>query len=922
MRRGANRRHSAWLGVRWGVLAAMAATWLLIAGCEVLQPPPTVEHELAVTVTGTGTGTVVSTPDGIDTAAGAMAAAYPRGTTIWLRATPSEGSVFGGFSVASEAGVGCRSGRVATLCILTLEEAVDVTATFSTAPVVTDPESLTVVVEGGGGGRVWTAPIGIDTTASGTFEADFERGATVSVNATPNGDSLLDGFIIDGGVSECGSGSGPTSCVLTLDAATEVTVSFSLDEVAVVAADRFDLVATLPVAGAQIEFLLPWGASVSSVAALNESVALRTATTGDHVRVAWISDAPREGSVIRLILDRVTDPDAISLTEAAAFASASGGDVGATTLRWRNIGDEVPPSATLLDDLPVASASTTLSASFADHRLGDLDANGVLDARDALRWLEVVQGDAFSPFERYHADLDGDDLIDADDLALLLEKLVDPTLPARLNVKPATLSFAQLDPGSGGPGVVLAANLGNQPFSVLSLEQVPSGTAAVVGGEVEGHALGLEVTIPPAHRLGWLPGFATIGADAGQTFDVRLGHLVVLIAGQSNAVGFGLPLHGWPEAPTDRVRMLGNDYVWKDAREPLDDWTGQLDTVSFEEYEPQYSFGTRLGNLLHEATGFVTYLVPAARGGSTALQWQPPSNPLDRSTLFGSAAFRGRVSGALSANPVQAQELPSEGGPVSVLVWFQGESDSSLADRRDRFVERTNRVMNGFRDVLGIPVIYVQLAAHERALRNRQQHAIGELQRNMETGFGGFPRQRFHMVASYDLPLYDEARDVIHLSAYAQRVLAERIDLAVREHVLGEAVDGTGPRLESITRSGSSIRLKTTHVLAAGAYDPAFFAVFDGAPVGNLRDDDYGVNTIPIDGVGRDPSDARSVLIQLARPPDADLVPHVRYMSPAAPPSSTATWDVIAAGVVRAEGDGPGGVGLPLPTFGPAPVAP
>ena len=87
-----------------------------------------------------------------------------------------------------------------------------------------------------------------------------------------------------------------------------------------------------------------------------------------------------------------------------------------------------------------------------------------------------------------------------------------------------------------------------------------------------------------------------------------------LAAGQSNAVGLGAPMDGWPETPSDTVRMLGNDYRWRDATEPLDDATGQLDSISSDGTFVGYSFGTRLGHLLRDATGFPTYLIPAAKG--------------------------------------------------------------------------------------------------------------------------------------------------------------------------------------------------------------------------------------------------------------------------------------------------------------------
>src|SRR5690606_30422303 len=93
-------------------------------------------------------------------------------------------------------------------------------------------------------------------------------------------------------------------------------------------------------------------------------------------------------------------------------------------------------------------------------------------------------------------------------------------------------------------------------------------------------------------------------------------------------------------------------------------------------------------------------------------------------------------------------------------------------------------------------------------------------------------RDDFNMVVTYDLPRSDRH----HLSAFGQRVFAERLDLALREHVFGEDIDGTGPRIVSASRSGATITITVDMPLEAGALDKDYFTVWDGAPTGSLDD--------------------------------------------------------------------------------------
>lgn len=677
---------------------------------------------------------------------------------------------------------------------------------------------------------------------------------------------------------------------------------------------RLDLVSQVPMRAGEVELVRPAGTATVNVVPLRSDLLVRAAVVGDRVQIAWVAPESEAGPQVRLEFDASAEleEDPV-IVRAMVLGSTTGPDLGAGVLAWRNSG-LAPVSGSPLST-PRWEHDPILLAWFAEHPLGDLDESGDLDVRDALLLLDLLRFGNWSDFGRYHGDLDADGGSDVADLVRLLERLVDRTLPPVLDVRPAEISFVQLDPATDRDAIVLIANGGGGDLTVVDWEDVPPGISLEHVGGLEGRSAALRLTLEAPDRHGWRPGY--LGVTLGpQTAKVRLGHLVVLVAGQSNAQGRGANLDDWPHVASATVRMLGNDYRWRDAREPLDDGAGQVDDVSFDNIV-RYSFGTRLGERLHEATGFQTYLIPAALGGSKIFVWLPGDDPLDRTnTLFGSANYRSQVSAGLQPNPIAQTlpALPSEGGPVTAVAWYQGESD---AIDRGRFVDRTSKVFTAFHDELGAPVVYVQLAGHYLEQLHVQQHAIAELQRRMEAGFGDLAAPPdAYMVVAFDLPRSDR----IHLSAFGLRLLAERIELAVREHVLGEDVDGTGPRLSAITHSGGTVvRLHTTRALSDEALDRELFTVYDGEPSGSLDDvTTYGANEIPIESVVRDPTDARAVRITLTA--SAAGAPHVRYMGrpgllPSVSnnnPSHPEVWEIVAPGVVRAAAGG-----LPLPTFGP-----
>ena len=408
-----------------------------------------------------------------------------------------------------------------------------------------------------------------------------------------------------------------------------------------------------------------------------------------------------------------------------------------------------------------------------------------------------------------------------------------------------------------------------------------------------------------------------------------------LIAGQSNAQGRNVELNDPSDAADlgivaadDAVRMLGNDYVWKSAYEPLDDCTGQVDSVSQDPSSGEcvamgnsgVSFGVSLGNEVHQATGGTVFLIPAAKGGSTAAEWRPQNGLYNRSSLFGSAAHRARLAKEERAAPVGFEH---DGKEYGAIVWFQGEAETNTFSEASNFKSRTDEILDAFQAELAAPVFVAQLGriverhygSFQEQDRNLLMQRVRQDQLDLESDSDGR-----YLVVTHDLPLHDRN----HLSAEAQVELGRRVGLAVREHLLGEAgVDGTGPRYTGHDRPDTStvrvnfdrtIRAPTTS--GAGAYS-GYFAVF-------ANDTELAISSIDRgDGTA---GENTAVHITLSSPQPGDV--EVRYLPPEGVVTSATQpekqLNTLLADVVRSAscaepmpGFG-GNLCLPAPAFGTA----
>lgn len=361
----------------------------------------------------------------------------------------------------------------------------------------------------------------------------------------------------------------------------------------------------------------------------------------------------------------------------------------------------------------------------------------------------------------------------------------------------------------------------------------------------------------------------------GLTFTQRLQFLV---GGQSNASGRGV-INALAARGDASTFVFGNDYVWRRAEEPIDDPTNQVDTVSADT-------GSVIpgvighGFAMQAMLGLVSQgrrldLIPCAMGGSTMANWAPGADRLNRATLYGSANYR-RTQAAVAT--------------LTAILWFGHEADAASAS----YATSWSTLVSAFRTDFGasVPFFYCQLAKHTTSATNTQHNNAADVQRRQETGSGdALAMTNMRMVVTFDQPLID----AIHLNDTAQRVVGQRMALAIRQHVLGESVDGTGPRLNGApTHPGGAknqVKVDTTQTLATIASNADNqFRVYDGA------------SEMTISSVVRDPADASAVLITMS--------------ATAAGTVTVSYGDVAASGAgVTLSNAVKNAAGLPLPRF-------
>lgn len=307
----------------------------------------------------------------------------------------------------------------------------------------------------------------------------------------------------------------------------------------------------------------------------------------------------------------------------------------------------------------------------------------------------------------------------------------------------------------------------------------------------------------------------------------RVHHLGVgdlwLIAGQSNAVGYG---HGPIEDPlTPGVHLFRGSEQWALADHPLNDPTRTRHPDNFDSGWNDHAPWIAFGRQLWRATAVPVGLIPTALGGSAIARWDPRAAGEDgaerspegvRAVLWENllalweAACAWRVLDtppAADGGPVLRSATPSRraGG----LIWHQGCSETGDLERVARYPEVFARLVAAIRVQAADPELPV-LTYQINAKRTRDNAAGWTAMRDTQRRIAETAR-RVAVIPTLGLPRSDQ----IHNAPQAHAVIAERSLRAALALRHGRAVRYRAPSPSTIRfekNDRAYIRLDFDHV--------------------------------------------------------------------------------------------------------------
>jgi hypothetical protein len=242
------------------------------------------------------------------------------------------------------------------------------------------------------------------------------------------------------------------------------------------------------------------------------------------------------------------------------------------------------------------------------------------------------------------------------------------------------------------------------------------------------------------------------------------------LAGQSNMVGFSpLPAE---QPPLPRAFVFGNDYRWREAKEPVDDPKDQVDLVSRDRgpdlgTSPGVAFARAVLEAKPEAA---IGLVPCARGAASLQEW---GRALSDDTLYGSCLKR---LGA--AAPM---------GRIAGILFFQGEADAAdpagakNSPSADDYAARFTAFVEDLRRDLGrprLPVVFAQIGSTTTPDRFPRWRKVQEQQASVRLPC-------VSMIRTADLPTWDN----VHHTTESSQEIGRRFARAYLELVATQACD-------------------------------------------------------------------------------------------------------------------------------------
>jgi hypothetical protein len=286
-----------------------------------------------------------------------------------------------------------------------------------------------------------------------------------------------------------------------------------------------------------------------------------------------------------------------------------------------------------------------------------------------------------------------------------------------------------------------------------------------------------------------------------------------VIAGQSNSAGYGRgPV---VDPPTLGVHLFRNSEQWALATHPLNESTDTKHVVNREGANSGHSPYLHFGRLVQQQMGFPVGLVQTSLGGSPLIAWNPTET--EEAVLY--------------ENMLHCIELV--GGKVKGVLWYQGESDTGIAESatyEKRFVQAVQSWRKALRQrdlaVITVQLGRVHMSADDTTHRGWSQ--VREAQRQAPKKLAGVA-----VVPALDLSLSDH----IHISPTGNMTLGERIAWAALGGVYEKENDYLPPDLQTARaiNSRKSVQLAFSPVTSRmGTINPtahSFGVEDDNGPV-------------------------------------------------------------------------------------------
>jgi sialate O-acetylesterase len=448
-------------------------------------------------------------------------------------------------------------------------------------------------------------------------------------------------------------------------------------------------------------------------------------------------------------------------------------------------------------------------------------------------------------------------------------------------------------------------------FTGMVLQRLKNGAGFKVSGECESAG---SVTVTATEAGKPLPGFPrVIGSALNGKFTAECGSLnaggpykftfkigeetqivdevyvgdLWLLAGQSNMQGVG----DLQDAPSSHelVRCFTMDRHWEVAREPLHfmatspdpvhnegrQLVGEAAKAELDKMVKGVGPGLWFGLIQREKTGVPQGLIPCAHGGTSMAQWDPDLKKEGGKSLYGSMS--------------KTLELLHQ--PLAGVLWYQGCDDTN-PECVPFYTGRMKKLVQALREdqaQADLPWLTVQIGRTiNRSFNEKEWHDIQEQQRLLPQAI---PNLDVTTAADLDMD------DWIHVAAQSHKILAERLSLLADRLVY--KLPGTEPAPQPasvrwLPGDPCGLRVELTVAHAVGG-----LRTWGGRPLGFSMADDK-LRPYPV--VCRSKIQGNRVILRVT------------------------TDELIDYGLVHGLGcdfavNVMDGRGLPLPVFGPLPIA-